>query len=116
VRRGEAALSSGCKAHPAAPAGSNRSSQREGAEHTGILLAAGLGEQQSNFAGKPWRVPIKPHLTPELASNYVFYNVGAAPAVRGGRRGRPASLGPAQTELSVCRRRPYDFNVTIRCR
>jgi hypothetical protein len=51
---------------------------------------AGLRKQQSNFAGEPWRAPIKTHLTPELASNYVFYNAGAAPAMRGGRDGRTA--------------------------
>ena len=50
---------------------------------------AGLRKQQSNFAGEPRRAPIKTHLTPELASNYVFYNAGAAPAMRGG-----AMVGP----------------------
>jgi hypothetical protein len=45
---------------------------------------------QRNFAREPFVAPIKTHHTPELASNYVFYNAGAAPAMRGGHDGRPA--------------------------
>ena len=52
-------------------------------------LISRLRKQQSNFAGEPRRAPIKTHLTPELTSNYVFYNAGAAPAMRGG-----AMVGP----------------------
>jgi hypothetical protein len=86
-------------------------------EHdTVAALAQGLRKQQGNFAGESWRAPIKTHLSPELASDHVFYNAGAAPAVRGGRDGRPACFAPAQTELSACPTRPCDFNVTICCR
>jgi hypothetical protein len=53
-------------------------------------VAENLCKLQRNFAREPFVAPIKTHLTPELASNYVFYNAGAAPAMRGGYDGRPA--------------------------
>src|SRR3984893_6716281 len=67
-------------------------------------VAAGLGKPQGDFAGEPLVAPIKTHLTPELACDYVFHNARAEAAVRGWRDGRPVCLDPAQTEPSVCRR------------
>jgi hypothetical protein len=50
----------------------------------------GLMQGQRNFAGEPLVAPIKTHLPPELAFNYVFHNARAEPAVRRRRDGRPA--------------------------
>jgi hypothetical protein len=55
-----------------------------------MLLAPGLRKEQSNFAGEPLGVPIKTHLTAELAANHFFQNARAEPAMRGRRGGRPA--------------------------
>jgi hypothetical protein len=75
-----------------------------------------LYKRQDDFARKPFVAPIKAHLTPELACNYVFHDARAEPAARGRRDGRPARFNPAQTEPSVCCLGPSDFNATIRCR
>jgi hypothetical protein len=56
----------------------------------GRRTGVSLRKQQSNFAGEPWRAPVKTHLTTALTFNHVFYNAGAASAMRGGRDGRPA--------------------------
>ena len=69
----------------------------------------GLCKRQDDFAREPSVAPIKTHLTPELARNYVFHNARAEPAVRGRRDGRSAQFNPAQTEPSVCRMRPSDW-------
>ena len=49
-----------------------------------------LNKRQGDLAREPLVAPIKMHLTPELACNYVFHNARAEPAVRGRRDGRPA--------------------------
>jgi hypothetical protein len=54
------------------------------------MLDALLCRRQSDFAGEPLVAPIKMHLAPELACDYVFHNARAEPAVRGRRDGRPA--------------------------
>ena len=51
-------------------------------------MAVNLWKQQSNFAGEPWRGPIKTHLAPSWL-NYVFHNAGANPRCVGG-----AMVGP----------------------
>ena len=51
---------------------------------------AGLRKQQRNFAGEPLSAPIKTHLTAELASDYIFHDARAEPAMRGRRGGRAA--------------------------
>jgi hypothetical protein len=47
----------------------------------------GLSKRQRNFAGEPLVAPIKTHLTPELSSNYFFYDARAEPPVCGWRDG-----------------------------
>jgi hypothetical protein len=85
VRRGKAAFSSGCKAHPAnAPAGSNRSSHggNEVAEAFGIAcrelvsLDFGFGSTRD----EPHPFPERPHLGVQLTkiqkSGHWIFNVG----------------------------------------
>jgi hypothetical protein len=50
----------------------------------------GLSKRQRNFANEPLVAPIKTHLTPELSSNYFFYDARAEPPVCGWRHGRAA--------------------------
>jgi hypothetical protein len=70
---------------------------------------------QRNLADEPLVAPIKMNFAPELA-NYVFHNPCAKPGVCRWRDRRPARLSPTQTEPSVCRAGPCDFNVTTRFR
>jgi hypothetical protein len=71
-----------------------------------------FGKRQDDFARQPLVAPIKTHLSPELAGDYVFHDAPAESAVRGRRDRRPARLDPAQTEPSVRRPGPDDFNMT----
>jgi hypothetical protein len=48
-----------------------------------------IAYERPSSLGSPWRGPIKTHLRPRLASNYIFLNAGAAPALCGG-----AMVGP----------------------
>jgi hypothetical protein len=45
--------------------------------------AARLCKRQVDFAREPLVAPIKTHLSPELACNYVFHNAPAESAARG---------------------------------
>ena len=76
---------------------------------------AKLCKRQGDFAQEPSVAPLKTYLTLELA-NHILRNACTEPAMRGRRKGRPACFNPAQTEASVCRMGPSDFNTTIRCR
>jgi hypothetical protein len=78
-------------------------------------MLARLCERQGNLAREPSVAPIKAHLTPELACNYVLHNAPAESAARGRRDWRPARLDPAQTEPFVRRPGPGGFNTTARC-
>ena len=78
-------------AEPCAASGRRQPCQLGSYERSSASLTgpARLWKQQSNFADETWCAPIETYLTPELASNYVLYDAGAAPALRGG-----AMVGP----------------------